>query len=116
MSEIHIIKEPIKKSMLKEIAQERFGDFVKGVVDVRQKIMALGGELHADEEVLLCEKYNTKREDGWGINLYPDKAKDEMIEFDSVINIKPLSNRSRDVENPEIKKQITDIINKLIID
>ncbi len=115
MLEIHLIKKTITKSELKKIAQERFGDLVKAAVDVKQEIMAVGGELHSDEEVLLIEKCGAKREDTWGINLYPEKTKDEMLEFDSVINIKPsYGNRSRDVESKEIKDKIKDNVNKLI--
>lgn len=35
---IRIVKNPISRSELQLIANERFGDLVKGVVDVRQKI------------------------------------------------------------------------------
>lgn len=71
------------------MASEGFGDAVKAVVDVDKKIMAVDGELHADEEILLAEKEGSKRENMWGINIYPNKLGDEMIEFDSMINIKP---------------------------
>ena len=81
MSEIHIVKEPITISELKKIAKERFGDLVKSVVDIRQGIMATGGVFHSDEQTFLIEKYGAKGEDTWGINLYPDKPKNEMIEF-----------------------------------
>lgn len=114
---IRIIKNPVKKSELLEIARDVFGDFVKVVVDLEQKIMAVGGELHADEEVLLMEKENSDRQNTWGINIYPEKSKDEWIEFDSMVNLKPaLGNRSRDVENPVIREKIKSIIQELVID
>ena len=113
--EIKIIKDSIGKRELVDMANTRFGDLVKAVVDVGKGIMAVGGEMHADEEVVLMEQENSKRENIWGINLYPKKEREELIEFDSVINIKPLNNnRSRDVENPEIKKEIKKIVNKLV--
>ncbi len=78
--------------------------------------MAIGGELHADEEVLLVEKSGSKRENTWGINLYPAQFDGEFIEFDSMINIKPhLGNRSRSVEDQEIRKKINKIVTKLVI-
>jgi len=67
---MRIIKSPITKSELMAIAQERFGDMVKAVVDIEQGIMAIGGELHADEEALLIEQ-GSKQENLWGINIYP---------------------------------------------
>lgn len=53
---IEIIQKSITKKTLIEIAREGFGDLVKAVVDAEKGIMALGGELHADEEALLLEQ------------------------------------------------------------
>lgn len=114
---IKIVKVPIKKAELLEIASEEFGDIVKAVVDIKQEIMAVGGELHADEEVLLTEKCGSKREHTWGINFYPKKSDFEWIEFDSMVNIKPgLGNRSRNVDNPKIREKIKEIVKKLVIE
>src|SRR3989338_9987849 len=97
---VQIIKSPITRDQLRQIAKERFGDLVKAAVDIEEEIMALGGELHIDEEVELIEKERSKNENVWGINLYPDKEGDDFIEFDSMINIKPnFGNRSRGVDN-----------------
>ena len=113
--ETKIIKSSIKKEQLAEIAKNQFGDLVKAVVDVEKEIMAVGGEMQADEEVILMEQESSKREYTWGINLYPEKSGEELIEFDSIINIKPsYGNRSRNVENPETKEKIKTIVNKLI--
>jgi hypothetical protein len=113
--EIKIIKDSISKKELVDMAKEQFGDLIKAVVDIDQGIMAVGGEMHADEEVILMEKEGSKRESAWGINIYPGKNKEEMIEFDSVINLKPsFGNRSRSVDNPEIQNKIRNIVEKLI--
>ena len=115
MPELHIIEKPITRAELKKIAEERFGDLVKGAVDIEKEIMVLGGELHIDEAVLLNERFGSKSVNIWGINLYPDKAGDDMLEFDSVINLKPdLGNRTRGVENIEVQEKIRKIVNKLI--
>ena len=71
---------------LREIAKNQFGDFVKAVVDIQRDIMAIGGELHADEEALLIEQ-GSSQENLWGINLYPEKTEEEWLEFNSLINI-----------------------------
>lgn len=113
--EIKIVKDSIKKDELQKIAENQFGDLVKAVVDIKQGIMAIAGELHADEEVVLMEQEGSKRKDTWGINLYPEKPEEEWIEFDSIINIKPsFNNRSRDIENLEIKEKIKEIVKKLV--
>ena len=114
--EIKIIEEPVKISELKTIAEQGFGDMVKAVVDVEKEIMAVGGELHADAEAVLAEQ-GSKRENVWGVNLYPEKSGADWLEFSSMINIKPHSgNRSRGVENPEARAKIIKIVNKLIPD
>lgn len=114
---IKIIKNPIKKSEILEMARQEFGDVVKAVVDVAQEIMAIGGELHADEEVLLSEQEGSKRENTWGINLYPKKSGEEFIEFDSMVNIKPnFGNRSRGVEDAAIRERLKGVVQKLVSD
>ena len=65
--EIKVIKDSISKEELLEMARGGFGDLVKAVVDVEQEIMAVGGELHADEEVLLMEKFGSRRDDVGGV-------------------------------------------------
>lgn len=113
--DIKIIREPITNEELKRIAEGGFGNFVKAVVDVRRGVMAIGGELHADEEVLLSED-GSKREHTWGINLYPEKSGDEFIEFDSMVNVKPhFGNRSRGVDDPAIQEKIKAVVRALVI-
>ena len=116
MAEIRIIKNSITKAELKKIAEERFGDMAKAVVDMEQEIIAIGGELHADMETLLMENESSLRKDTWGINLYPENHEDDFIEFDSMINLKPaLGNRTRNVENKTMREKIKMIVNKLIV-
>lgn len=111
---ISVIEEPIHKSELAELAKERFGDLVKAVVDIEKGIMVVGGELHSDEEAILIESGSRQR-NLWGINIYPDKSGDEWIEFDSMINLRPSQgNRSRDVDDPEARKKIKEIISRLV--
>lgn len=113
--EIQLIKSPITRIELRIIAKECFGDFVKAAVDIEQEIMAIGGELHIDEEVVLMEKENSKQENIWGINIYPDQSGDGFIEFDSMINLKPsFGNRTRGVDDAKIRQKITAVVNKLI--
>lgn len=103
-------------SILDEMAKKMFGNLVKAVVDIKQEIMAIDGELHADEEVLLTEN-GSKRSDVWGINLYPEYfGQENFVEFDSMINLKPfLGNRNRGVDDPEIRKKILEIVGNLVI-
>jgi len=113
--EIKIIKKPITRFELKKIAQDGFGDIVKGAVDIEQGIMAIGGEMHMDEQMLLIEREHSNQEFVWGINLYPEKEGDDFIEFDSMINLKPaFGNRTRSVDNAETQKKIIETVDSLI--
>ena len=89
--------------------------FAKGVVDVRQQLLALDAELHSDLESMLLEE-GSNQEDLWGINLYPEMEGEDFIEFDSLINIRPRQgNRSRDVEDEAIREQIRQVVDKFMI-
>jgi len=113
MTKTSIIQEPISRAELKTIAEERHGDMVKAVVDVEQSIMALGCDLHADAEQVLLEN-GSKQENLWGINLYPGIQDESWLEFDSMINLRPSqNNRTRGVDDPNLQKVITGIVDSL---
>lgn len=109
-----IVKDIITKIELAEIAKQQFGSLVKVVADVGREFMAVGGELHADEEAILIED-GSRQEDLWGINLYPEKSDEEWIEFDSMINVRPSQgNSSRGVENGGTRDKIKEVVSKLV--
>jgi len=111
---VQIVREPITLDELRSLAHGQFGEFVKAVVDVHLGVMAIGGELHADEEALLIEQ-GGHQADLWGINLYPDRVGTDRIEFDSMINVRPSQgNRSRSVEDPALRQQIVNVVTRLI--
>lgn len=103
----------VQISRLQELAQQQFGgELVKAVVDIEKGIMAIGGSMHADEEALLIEM-GSNQENLWGINIKPNDK--EMIEFDSMINIRPnQNNRSRSVENKDTQELIRAVVAKLV--
>lgn len=112
---MEIIEKKISLEELKQMAGKMFGNLVKAVVDIEKGMMAVNGELHADEEALLLQN-GSKQENLWGINIYPDLKGDDFIEFDSMINLRPSQgNRSRGVDSDNIRKKIIKIVNKLII-
>jgi len=115
MPDIEIIRARVALGHLGSLAEGLFGEFVKAVVDVGQGIMAIGGELHADEEALLLSA-GSSQSDLWGINLYPAQhGESGWIEFDSMINVRPRQgNRSRSVEDPEVQRRIVKIVEHLV--
>ncbi|MDP2638816.1 MAG: DUF5674 family protein [Candidatus Azambacteria bacterium] len=113
--EIKIVKDAISKKELEKIAENQFGSVVKAVVDIEKEIIAIGGDLHADEEASLLQQ-GSSQENLWGINLYIDKPENKFIEFDSMINVRPSqNNRTRGVESLDVQKKIRDVISKLIL-
>jgi hypothetical protein len=86
------------------------------VVDVEREIMAIGGELHSDEEAALLDD-GSRQTHLWGINLYPGERGESWIEFDAMINVRPAQgNRSRDVENDTTRVAIRRIVDSLVGD
>ena len=95
------------------MAEEQFGDWIKAVVDVSRGIIAVGGDLHADDEAALLADGSRQR-DLWGINLYPEERGD-WIEFDSMINLRPSQgNRSRGVDDERIRARIREVVGSLV--
>lgn len=109
-----IVRDRIALAELKNLANQMFGDYVKAVADIGRGIMAVGGELHADEEALLLED-GSEQKDLWGINIHPDAAPEHRVEFDSVINLRPChDNRTRGVDSPELRQRIIALVNQLV--
>lgn len=109
-----IITNSITIDELKKMAIDLFGNMVKAVVDVDRQLLAVDAELHSDLEAMLLED-GSKQKNLWGINLYPELHYDEFVEFDSMINMRPSqNNKSRGVEDENIRKLIVDIVEKRI--
>jgi hypothetical protein len=87
---------------------------VKAVVDIQRGLMAIGGDLHSDEEAVRLE-HGSEQRNLWGITLYPDKPVEEWIEFDSMINVRPSAgNRPRYVESPTVRDAVVSAVHKLV--
>ncbi len=113
---MEIIRETVSLDRLRAMAEERFGDLVKAVVDVEREIMAVDAGMHADEEATLLED-GSKQTDLWGINLYPDDyGTENWVEFDSMINLRPRQgNRTRSVDDAAIRSRIARIVGRLVL-
>lgn len=107
--------ESIGLAELEAMPERMYGELVKGVVDVRRRIMALDAELHADEEFLLLER-GSPQFDLWGIDPYPeDYGTPDFIEFDSVIDIRPSrENRSRSVEDEALRQEVAAFVGEIV--
>ncbi len=109
-----LVEKEISLKELEEMSEKMFGGLVKAVVDIEKEIMVVDAELHADEEKLLLEK-GSKQEKLWGINFYPQMSEEDFVEFDSMINLRPRqNNRTRGVDDPEIREKIIEVVKKLV--
>lgn len=112
---MQMIQEKLSLDQLTRMAANSFGDMVKAVVDIERELVAVDAELHSDLEALLLEE-GSKQPNLWGVNFYPEaKTREEFVEFDSMINIRPSQgNRSRGVEDEKVRKKILEIVYKWI--
>jgi len=111
---LQIVRQLIQRAMLASEAASGFGDMIKAVVDVERGIMAIGAELHADEEAALLDDGSIQA-NLWGINLYPAESGDDWLEFDSMINVRPSQgNRSRSVDDEALRAAIRRVVGALV--
>lgn len=89
---------------------ETLGVYIKLAVDVEKEILAGGGALHADCEVVLlehgCEQHNI-----WGADWLPHMKR---VTFESLINIRPRQNNfSLEVQDADLRKKIESIVRRI---
>ena len=111
---MHILKKQVTMEEVRVLATEWYGTMIKGTVDIAKDKVALGGDYHMETFELLVKDGSTHT-DVWGFNIRFDENQDGILEFDSLVNIKPaLGNKSRSVEDPEIIEKATEIIRSWI--
>ena len=96
-----IIRAKTDSETLKRVAEDLKG-YIKVVVDIRRGILSAGGSKHVDGEQLLL-KDGSRQEDLWGAGL--DLETNEM-DFDSMINLRPKQNTSREILDQNIREQV----------
>jgi hypothetical protein len=93
---------------------ERFEGMVKYVVDVERRVIAIGGEMHADAEQVLLEA-GSRQGDLWGANYYPGRGRDACIEYTSLINIRPAAgNRGMELRDRALREKVREITFALV--
>ena len=111
---IVIVDRRIAPEELARLTGLFFEDMVKLVVDLDRRMVAVGGELHADAEALLLAS-GSRQEDLWGANYYPGRGEEECLDFTALINISPArDNRSMVVQDPERRARIRELAFELI--
>lgn len=91
--------------------QAEYGNMIKIAVDIRQHVLAGGGEMHADCEQMLLDN-GSEQDDIWGANWYPG---DQRIEFEALINIRPaLESRSMLIRSQEIRNSVEAVARRIL--
>ena len=104
--EILIVRKPVTKETLDALAAAWHVTIVKGVADIKLGTVALGGEWHIDANNRLIEE-GSEQKNLWGFNLYPKEKGDSAIEYNSLINIRPLQgNRSMEIVSDETRNAV----------
>ena len=104
-----IIRSKINLESLRQVAEDLKG-YIKVVVDVKRGILSAGGEKHVDGEQLLL-KDGSRQENLWGAGL--DLETNEM-DFDSMINLRPAQNSSREILDQKVRQQVESITRSLL--
>lgn len=103
---IHILRERATDEQIRDML-EALQTYIKLAVDVRRKIVAGGGALHADCEAALLEE-GSQQIDMWGADWLPESKE---VRYESLINIRPKQgNRKMMVGDPTLRRTIREIV------
>jgi hypothetical protein len=102
---IHIIRERATPEQMAEML-EALGIYIKLAVDIEQQVIAGGGEMHYDcEQVLLAQ--GSLQANIWGADWTPIR---QRIAYESMINLRPRSNNSMVILDPQVRAQVDQLI------
>lgn len=107
---VYLLRDQVTPQQMQELLKDQQG-MIKLVVDIRRRILAAGGEMHADCESALLDD-GSEQDDLWGANWF---AAEQRIAFESLINIRPrLGNRSIIIQDEALRRQVEDITRHIL--
>ena len=103
---IHLIEDKANIRQIDEM-MSTLKTYIKLAVDVEQRTLAGGGELHADCEAVLLS-HGSKQENIWGANWIPSKKK---VSYEAMLNLSTRrKNPSMEIQDPEIRRLVEAIV------
>lgn len=91
---------PFTREQLAQV-KERFGVYVKTVIDIQKKVCCAGMDRHFEGEKILLDS-GSKQSNIWGGGI---DLETREIDFNSFINIRPQDNNLKnEIQNEQIKK------------
>jgi hypothetical protein len=107
---IHLIREKATPQQMTEML-DALGTYIKLAVDIRRKILAGGGILHADCEAKLLSD-GSRQEDIWGADWFP---KSQKVRFEALINIRPRQNNpAMEIQDLDIRAKVECLVRELL--
>lgn len=107
---VHFLRH---KATEKEISEmlATLGAYIKLAVDIKKRVLAGGGEFHADCEELLID-HGSEQVDIWGADWTPST---QEVTFEALINIRPRQgNRSMTIQDESVRQQVASIARALL--
>jgi hypothetical protein len=104
-----IIRERVDDKTLKLLAKPLAG-YIKFVADIEKGILAAGSLRHFDDEQTLLAD-GSEQENLWGGGLDLETG---GLDFDSMINLRPKENASREVLSQEVRQKMEKIARGLL--
>ena len=103
---IHLINIRATPKQIEEM-MKTLKSYIKLAVDIERKILAGGGELHADCEAILLGD-GSKQENIWGANWIPSTKK---VGYEAMLNLAPRRNNpSMEIQDPKIRHRVEVVI------
>jgi Protein of unknown function (DUF5674) len=107
---IHIVRDRASPTQMRDMLQA-LGSYIKLAVDVRRRILAGGGALHADCEAVLPED-GSRQADVCGADWIPAT---QEVTYESLINIRPRQgNRSLELRDTALRERVQQIIRECL--
>ena len=107
---IYVVKTKASTEQLEQML-DALRTYVKLAVDVRRRVIAGGGALHADCEAALLED-GSQQEDVWGADWIPESRE---VRFESLINIRPKQGKRKlTIEDAALRGEIERIVRERI--
>lgn len=89
---------------------EDYDGYIKVIVDIERNILSGGGERHFDAEQLLLQK-GSLQENLWGGGV---DWETKEIDYNSIINLRPRQNKSRDILSEQVRSKFDKIVKELL--
>jgi hypothetical protein len=111
---IHVVQTRMPRDQLASLLGHPYKDYVKFVVDLERRILAVGGELHVDAEAELLDR-GSNQSALWGGNYFPGRGPKECLQYTSMINLRPSQgNSTMEVGSQVLREKIQSVVFELL--